>query len=438
MSHYFFFILLFLDVEKERRKAGEECLLLVFIMGREKEVFNAFLSGITTVDEMQPMSEASRVLYIFGDNAPMHYLNTTKVWRAVVPSAGLALLTEDYDPLIKTFPHTSNIKKGFYSEEVELSLRWVGSDMEPEAIDEFDMMVLEAVYTILKNGSKGVTLSSIYKNIVCDSKARAKTQQENKIIHSLKKLTRTRISITLSKETRERLEEEHKFYVDAYQEPLLNIDADYVACAGNGARVPAFLITKKPILYRYAEVMSQIIAIPSELLYDGSRSTVQNLLIRRRIATRILQLQNNKNGIRIIKIAYTDWSKKKEGKGLYSELGLTADTDAGIKGRVRFRKAVKDYLNYLISIKAIKGYEEYYKEDNKTVAGVELLLNSPDKKVLKEKNKKYEHTMDKVKRNRACARENGIVARRKPAPLPSSHFYKNEEFNPFDKCYYKK
>ena len=164
-------------------------------------------------------------------------------------------------------------------------------------ITQFDIAVMDAAYTIMCAGYMVITAEWIAKVLSGNPDHKITPQKIGAIRKSIDKLRSIHIKIACKDEINARRDTKDKidkFVYESYLLPLDKIEAIYEA---NGKEIVAYPVLTKPALYRYAEIMHQIIDVPAELLdtHNEFHDTEEAILIKRYVIKRVAQIINNNN-----------------------------------------------------------------------------------------------------------------------------------------------
>lgn len=253
-------------------------------------------------------------------------------------------------------------------------------------ITQFDMAVMDAAFTILCAGNNLITVEWIAKVLSGNPKQRITEQKIKHIQKSMDKLACIRIKIDCQDELNNRKDTKgkiKKFIYESYLLPISKVEAKYEA---NGKEIIAYHILETPALYKYAELVHQIVDVPEELLetQDYFSDTEEAILIKRYIVKRVAQI-TSKNHLCSNKISFLWYDNKaaeddKE-RGLFPELGYKPENykDWSQK-RKQINQIVKGTLDSLVDNDTIQGYKPYRKDgtDNPAspIMGYRLILDS--------------------------------------------------------------
>ncbi len=251
-------------------------------------------------------------------------------------------------------------------------------------ITQYDMAVMDAVYTLLVNGAAAFSPEMVVRVMSGNFDQDVKPQKSGAVTRSLHKLSLIRISIDCTNELRARkkIEKDQTAKLTSYLMPLREID---IQSANHQTVLKGFQLLEKPVLYTYAEAIKQIIDVPTELLeitdMSGSghlSDTDDVIVIKRAIIRRIEQMKNGKNHMDNNTIRYERYDPiTMTKKGFFAILGFD---ESNYKNANQWKKK-KSSLNKIITTiledftkeKYIAGYE-VVKEGKQKIIGVKIIL----------------------------------------------------------------
>lgn len=238
-------------------------------------------------------------------------------------------------------------------------------------ITQFDMAVMDAAYTIMCAGYMVITAEWIARVLTGNPDQKVTPRKISAIRQSIDKLRSVHIKIDCKDEINARRDTKgkvDKFVYESYLLPLDKIEARYEA---NGKDIIAYPVLTKPALYRYAEIVHQIVDVPAELLdtHDDFRDTDEAILIKRYVIKRVAQIIK-KNNLKSNKISFLWYDKDvDEERGLFPELGyLPDDSDLWRDKKRKINKIVRLTLQSLKDKEAIINYEPYREDGTKNPA----------------------------------------------------------------------
>lgn len=242
------------------------------------------------------------------------------------------------------------------------------------SINQMDLLIVDAIYSLLRNGQTVMTPMLIMRTILgdCSKRMRINDDDLDWLRAEIDKMCKIRITINYEAEAKRRKIKGGEFLITSN---FLNLDEVKIKL-GNGDVTDAYVYNARfaPPIYRYAEDVNQIITYPAKLLSDGKTTStkIDVVAIKNYIIKRIRTMKNPRNKVISHRIAFARYDKNtKEDVGLMPALGLDA-SNKNTKHRVV--KLVTEFLDELIKSKMITGYTTYKSDNNKTIEGVEIVL----------------------------------------------------------------
>ena len=283
------------------------------------------------------------------------YMNNTKIAREILTQKIVSGEVTQLPVTIKE--NVVNLVDIWTDENLTLS----------RPVTPFDMAVMDAVYTIYHSGVLVVTAEWVIKVLSGDMSIRPTEKKLKMVRESIEKLMCIHIKIDCKEEINSRKDTKDKVNKYVYESYLLPLDKTEAEYESNGKEVIAYGVLGKPALYDYAELVHQIIDVPSEFFITDKESfneTEAATLIKRYVIKRVAQIVNH-NRLNSQKISYL-WFDSQGGeqtpRGLYAELGFDYESDTEYwrkKTKPMITKIVKATLQQLTDKGLIKGYEPY-------------------------------------------------------------------------------
>ena len=168
-------------------------------------------------------------------------------------------------------------------------------------ITQYDMAVMDSVYTLLVNGTSSFTPEMIVRIMSGNFEQDVTPQKAGSVTKSLNKLSLIRISIDCTDELRMRKQigNNKTAQLTSYLMPIREIT---IRSANHQTEMKGFQLIEKPVLYTYAENIKQIMSVPTALLEAKNKiSNTDDVII---IKGFLQTLGFNKNN-------YSNWKKKK-------------------------------------------------------------------------------------------------------------------------------
>lgn len=245
-------------------------------------------------------------------------------------------------------------------------------------ITQYDMAVMDAVYTLLVNGAVAFTPEMVVRIMSGNFEQDVKPQKSGAVTKSLHKLSLIRISIDCTNELRARkkIEKDQTAKLTSYLMPLREID---IRSANHQTIMKGFQLLEKPVLYTYAELVKQIIDVPTELLEINEISDTDSVIvIKRALIRRIEQMRNRKNHMDNDIIRYERYDPTTgTKKGFFVMLGFDEseykNANQWKKKKSSLNKIITTILAEFTKEKYIAGYE-VVKEGKQKVIGVKIIL----------------------------------------------------------------
>lgn len=199
-------------------------------------------------------------------------------------------------------------------------------------LDYFDMMVLDAIYTLYFNGKKIIYPRHILQLLSGDPKAQMKPEKKKAFEASLDKLKNAHLWIDRSSKT------------DKGSNYHYIVNGQFLKFKLVGKRYSGYEIEETPILWKYAEDnLNRIRTIPLEYLFVIQKNndkplahSIENLKLRHYLARRLVLsdpmaiLRNHHHVIRKIRLT----PDKKHGRaGLFKMLGINFEEDTYLYNR---------------------------------------------------------------------------------------------------------
>lgn len=245
-------------------------------------------------------------------------------------------------------------------------------------ITQYDMAVMDAVYTLLVNGAIAFTPEMVVRIMSGNFEQDVKPQKSGAVTKSLRKLSLIRISIDCTSELRARkkIEKDQSVKLTSYLMPLREVD---IRSANHQTIMKGFQLLEKPVLYTYAELVKQIIDVPTELLEINEISDTDSVIvIKRALIRRIEQMRNRKNHMDNDIIRYERYDPTTgTKKGFFVMLGFDEskykNANQWKKKKSSLNKIITTILAEFTKEKYIAGYE-VVKEGKQKVIGVKIIL----------------------------------------------------------------
>lgn len=237
----------------------------------------------------------------------------------------------------------------------------------PSQISNENLMFLEGACNLYQNGIKAFTPEVLYRFSIGRPDARVTEQQKQRAIESVERLDSIRQELDLTpyiqkygnKEAKEYIEDGGVFIINSR---MLNVDWYYGKVQGV-RHSQQYRLNKAPALLGYNKwLANKRIGQIDKALLDVLSTSIEDSLIKRELARRLIALENPNNNMSNPVINF---------ETLYSRIDLK---DPNKKKRQNIREKVYAVLDYWKSIDRIKGYDKNIKDpkDNQTFIGVKL------------------------------------------------------------------
>lgn len=232
-------------------------------------------------------------------------------------------------------------------------------------LNPYDMAVFKAVCSAVSAGNNIITISQI--NQLLSGKDNPRVQQQGpQIKEAMKKLTRTRIRLDVSKEAKE-----YDFNADE-----LVLEDSMVSAMGykgeyNKKKIDGYIIKDPPLLLKYAQQKKQLYLVPVEMLDTPVSKNSDAIVLQNYLLDRIQAMKNQKN-------------KKKLGNCINYDsatdhvYGYKCDSITP-KQRTRVVKSTIAMLKYWVEKGLISGFQEYKGKIHRK-EGVKIMWDSPKTK----------------------------------------------------------
>lgn len=304
------------------------------------------------------------------------YMNNTRVGQVICRNTGLIDMG-DFDVMVLPQKRTSIAVNLLRDEHVQ----YTGD------ITLFDMGVMDSIYTLYKSGMESFTLQMVMRTLSGNSEQNVLEEQQEEIFRSIEKLRHIDISIDCTEELRIRKKIGKKDSV-VYRSYLLPLSTVKIKI-GNQKIINGYKLLEIPALYAYAELLEQIIDVPTQVFRTQKRLSDNNevIVLKRYLIQRIAIMKNTRNKVVSKKISYQWYDRKtKEEKGLFAVLGYKREhyssKSSWANKKKKIHTAVCKILDTLVEEKYIDGYCEL--RENQSLVGVEIIL--PDSKTQKGDN----------------------------------------------------
>lgn len=243
-------------------------------------------------------------------------------------------------------------------------------------ITQYDMAVMDSVYTLLVNGTSSFTPEMIVRIMSGNFEQDVTPQKAGSVTKSLNKLSLIRISIDCTDELRMRkqISNNKTAQLTSYLMPIREIT---IRSANHQTEMKGFQLIEKPVLYTYAENIKQIMSVPTALLETKNKisNTDDVIIIKRALIKRIEIMKSNKNLINSNIINYERYdSKTGDTKGFFQTLGFNKNNYSNWKKKKsRLHNTITSILDIFIQDNYILGYT-VITEGKQKINGIQIIF----------------------------------------------------------------
>ena len=299
---------------------------------------------------------------------------------------------------------------------------WMDEHIELSSynINQFDMAVMDAIYTIDKTIPRDeygrrikdciFPVEWIVKVLTGNSNIKVTDKQVKSVKESIRKLRNIHITINSAEEQFQRNIMNSRLKMDdfLYSSGFLSVGEIRATYKINGKRVTAYKLLETPPLYDYAEAIHQIVCVSPELFLtqDKFNDSTDAILIKRYVIRRVAQIINPRNRLNSDKISYLWYDHKspdERERGLFPELGYdpTGDNTYDEYGnpltelekekhadnfrrkiKPKIKNIVEGTLQTLVEQKVIQGFIPYREGNSKKssapVMGYQIIWERPE------------------------------------------------------------
>lgn len=243
-------------------------------------------------------------------------------------------------------------------------------------ITQYDMAVMDSVYTLLVNGTSSFTPEMIVRIMSGNFEQDVTPQKAGSVTKSLNKLSLIRISIDCTDELRMRkqISNNKTAQLTSYLMPIREIT---IRSANHQTEMKGFQLIEKPVLYTYAENIKQIMSVPTALLETKNKisNTDDVIIIKRALIKRIEIMKSNKNLINSNIINYERYdSKTGDTKGFFQTLGFNKNNYSNWKKKKsKLHNTITSILDIFIQDNYILGYT-VITEGKQKINGIQIIF----------------------------------------------------------------
>jgi hypothetical protein len=244
-------------------------------------------------------------------------------------------------------------------------------------ISRFDLMIMDAVYTLLINGRQSFTPEMVANVMTGKEVGRDKNTSTkfDEIVNAIERLSLIRITIDCTDVMREKgkISEKAKAVVSGY---LMPVTGYYILSPVKKENKLAYKIDRKPVLYEYAESLGRVISVPSNVLaIEGVREDTAFTILKQEIIKEIETMKNANNNYKTRDITY-EWANGSRDGGFFSRIGVKEENYANAaqwrKKKSKINKQISIVMDHLVETNYIKGYS--FNKDGGSIIGVHIEL----------------------------------------------------------------
>lgn len=216
---------------------------------------------------------------------------------------------------------------------VACSITYEGDDIQLKGrypYTEYDQAVYNAIVSLFVEGDPG---HSMTPDMICRTmnglrgSEKPSREQVEKVIASIDKMRFTRAVIDCSEEIKKWKATINDAQIDGGKIDTFLLNATKLTLTAGGKNITSYKLEQTPILYKHAEITSQILSCPIYLLDTraiGSSNT-RLISIRNYLLRRILEMRSNKMLTREITLeSYSDHGEWHS--GIYERAGIKSPT----------------------------------------------------------------------------------------------------------------
>lgn len=234
----------------------------------------------------------------------------------------------------------------------------------PDEYTAYDVVVQDAIISLYVAGNECFTPEAVYRTMTGATgdyyTQKISDDAIDKIVESIEKMRRIRLTIDFSQEAAERNVNITSYKMD---DMLLSLKRIRMKTSGQlgGTKITAYKFNSAPILYDYIQKVSkQIATVPIQRLQTKKavRNTDSVIKIREYLIKRIELLKNKHNNICNPHITYDR---------IFKECQIDASDN---KQSIRYKEQIGKILDVFVQQNYIKGYQEY--KSGKRKVGVKV------------------------------------------------------------------
>ena len=243
-------------------------------------------------------------------------------------------------------------------------------------ISQFEIVVMDAIYTLSISGKKAFTAEMI-ANVIAGKevgKDKNKSTRFNDIVKAMERLSFIRATIDFSSMAKEKCllnAPDIETKISGYVLPIIELR---IKSRVKKIDKAIYTLDGTPILYKYAESIGRIVSVPASLLaIPGSREDILFSVLKREVIKDVALMKNKKNNYLTRTISY-EWGDDGEGRGLFERIGLKREAYAN-EGQWRKKKSkintmISQIMDHLVNENYIKGYN--FNKRGGSITGVKV------------------------------------------------------------------
>ena len=246
-------------------------------------------------------------------------------------------------------------------------------------ISQFEVLVMDAVYTMLLNG-KGAFTPEMIANVIAGKevgKNKEGSTRFDEIVEAIDRLSTIRAKIDFSSVAKAKglLDaQDIDTKISGYVLPVIEVE---IKSRVKKIDKVIYKLDGTPILYDYAEKIGRIVSVPSSLMsIPGAREDTLFSILKREIVKDVALMKNKKNNYRTRNISYEWIDDEDERCGLFERIGLKRENYANEgqwkKKRSKVNSMVAQVMDHLVEEKYIQGYS--FNKKGNTITGVHIDL----------------------------------------------------------------
>ncbi len=237
---------------------------------------------------------------------------------------------------------------------------YIPDQMCLNGIKQFDLDVLDSVFTISDSGLDTFTMDMLYRVLCGNPKARITEKSTNAIMRSINIFRNIRIEIDCTDEAFKRgiIEKNKELILSSSILPIMDVVAQHEV---NGTSSEAMYLYETPAIFTYCRLTKQIVSMPIEALRVNCNNSIEAITIKRHVLKRIGEMLG-KNSLSNNSLSYI-W-KTDATKGMLPELGYVDVLLSSFRKRQmpRISKIVLATLNKLVELEIIDEFKPYRKD----------------------------------------------------------------------------